>query len=401
MEAAPVVIPTPAPEPVVEAAPVAIPTPAPEPVVEAAPVVIPTPAPEPVVEAAPVAIPTPAPEPVVEAAPVVIPTPAPECVADLASTPTLNRPYPLFSEEDTAPMHAAEPETLRMPEKESMRAPLTNEYDFLDLEAHLSCSEMSVYDDFDYNRATPVESLPPAQVYRPEPKPEPEPEPEPAFVPQTASPAAPQLTVIPQTAPAPAPQLAAIAQPSPAPAPKRRLEPIDDAPPSFLTAPSIVQQVEQVRKLELTAELWASCLEIYAQRFPLKISIIQLAAFLRCERGELTFAIHPQNSMLRDALLDSETQQHLMDIIEELCHQRFRVRLELDASKPLPEEADASTRMPLPEIPVYAPKPAAVLPAAPVVDPAIEEARQKREEEFYQDPLIQAALQQFRARIIQ
>ncbi len=200
----------------------------------------------------------------------------------------------------------------------------------------------------------------------------------------------------------PAPQQSVYAPaPVPAAAPAevaRQLDPIDDAPPSFATPPSIVAPLVQNQAVKVNQQLWERFLVIFEQRYPLKAGIIKHARFANCRMGELSLAVHPDDSMTRDALTDPNTQDDILNIFEELSHQRLRLRAISDSAMPAPQEIDSSARLPLPEPLASTPKVAPPMPQA--VDPSIEEAQKQREEEFYNDPLIQTALREFNARII-
>ncbi len=178
----------------------------------------------------------------------------------------------------------------------------------------------------------------------------------------------------------------------------RQLEPIDDAPPSFDAPPSIIAPIVRQEEVTVDQQLWNRFLETYEQRYPLNAAIIKQAAFAEYRVDELSLAIHPNDSLTRDALTDPNTRNDILNLLEELCHKQLRLRVISDSNLPAPQEIDNSARLPLPEPAPSAPKVA--VPVTPAVDPAAEEAQKQREENFYNDPLIQTALREFSARII-
>ncbi len=242
-------------------------------------------------------------------------------------------------------------------------------------------------------------------------------------------------TVLPEvplpvaTAPVPASAPAPVSAPAPAPG----LEPIDDAAPSFAPAPApaLVSEPEEAplpaeeealpvemmpgfedvapappaqeapRACLVTPEAWDAALHTARQLSPLGAGLIGNTVFIGEEEGLATIAIHPADTDSRDALLSEDVVELINNALEPACGHRVRLRVVSDATVPPPAEEEPLP--PLPPPPAPAPRkltaPAKETPPAASTPPPAESLR-PTEEEFYHDPLIELALQEFHATLI-
>lgn len=241
--------------------------------------------------------------------------------------------------------------------------------------------------------------------------------PAPTQAPATATPPPPAAAPAPETAKpsvaesspaassptsaAPAVELSPIAD-APMPA---GLEPIDDAEPIFEPAPSLFGDMPEAdfappsaAETPITPELWERILTEARDRSRFKAGAIGHTLFIGEEDRQLIIAVHPEDTDSRDALLSDDVRELLCDIAEPLCGHRFSIRVEKDDTIPLPEPEPEPE--PTPE-PPPAPKAKATPKKSPEsATPPAPPSLRPSEEEFYHDPLIEKALDEFHARLI-
>lgn len=207
-------------------------------------------------------------------------------------------------------------------------------------------------------------------------------------------------TAAPAPAPAPAPQPEPEQEPQPAPepppveaAPARTLEPIDDAPPMFGAPAPAAEEPAPMEDRPLTPELWEQLLEQVREQAPIQGNLIGNTMFISDDDGRVSVAIHPQDIDTRDALFSEDISALIRKLSPALCGHAVKVNVVSDDSLPAPLPPDA----PPPAEPVVetAKKPA---PPAPAPEPA--PSLRPSDDEFYQDPLIQQALDTFHATLI-
>ncbi len=220
-------------------------------------------------------------------------------------------------------------------------------------------------------------------------------------MPGTAAPA-PAAAAAPAAAPTPAPQPQPEpepeSQPAPDPAPvetapARTLEPIDDAPPMFGAPAPAAEEPAPPADRPLTPELWEQLLEQVREQAPIQGNLIGNTMFISDDDGRVSVAIHPQDIDTRDALFSEDISALIRKLSPALCGHAVKVNVVSDDSLPAPLPPDA----PPPAEPVVetAKKPA---PPAPAPEPA--PSLRPSDDEFYQDPLIQQALDTFHATLI-
>lgn len=220
-------------------------------------------------------------------------------------------------------------------------------------------------------------------------------------MPGTAAPApapAPAPQAAPAPAPAPQPEPEQEPQPAPEPppveaAPARTLEPIDDAPPMFGAPAPAAEEPAPMEDRPLTPELWEQLLEQVREQAPIQGNLIGNTMFISDDDGRVSVAIHPQDIDTRDALFSEDISALIRKLSPALCGHAVKVNVVSDDSLPAPLPPDA----PPPAEPVVetAKKPA---PPAPAPEPA--PSLRPSDDEFYQDPLIQQALDTFHATLI-
>lgn len=223
-------------------------------------------------------------------------------------------------------------------------------------------------------------------------------------MPGTAAPApapAPAPQAAPAPAPAPQPEPKQEPQPAPEPppveaAPARTLEPIDDAPPMFGAPAPAAEEPAPMEDRPLTPELWEQLLEQVREQAPIQGNLIGNTMFISDDDGRVSVAIHPQDIDTRDALFSEDISALIRKLSPALCGHAVKVNVVSDDSLPAPLPPDA----PPPAEPVVetAKKPAPPASPAPAPEPA--PSLRPSDDEFYQDPLIQQALDTFHATLI-
>ncbi len=246
-----------------------------------------------------------------------------------------------------------------------------------------------------------------------------------------AAPAPQPVAAAPAPAPAPAPVIPEpqpAPMPPPAPAPTPGLEPIDDAPPSFddmpgeeplpydepplfdmgpPDEPALPGEPEMQPAGSLTPAAWDALMAAMREASPLQTSAVGNTMFISDDDGLVTVAIHPADLDTRDALLGDTLRELMAELAPRFCGRSITLRLVSDDSVPPPVAEEPPPPAPLPE---PAPRPAAKpkapekKPATPAPEkpaaPAAAASLRPSEEEFYHDPLIELALQEFHATII-
>lgn len=216
-----------------------------------------------------------------------------------------------------------------------------------------------------------------------------------------AEPAAPVAAA--PVAPAPTvPEAAPASEIIPEPEMPADLAPIDDAPPLFGDMPPAPPSEDDrvVAPRSLTPEEWETLVADVRTKSPLQGGMIGHTLFIGDDDGLVTLGIHPEDVNTRDALLNETVLTLLQEASEALCARRISLRIVMDESVPAPV---AEEPPPPPPPPAPTPKPKKAEPAKPA-KPAEEKAAppslRPTEEEFYNDPLIQEALDAFHATLI-
>ncbi len=186
--------------------------------------------------------------------------------------------------------------------------------------------------------------------------------------------------------------------------PEEKVETIDDAPPQFdepAEPPSSVVQTHA-----MTAEDWEAVLQGAREISPLKAGSVGNTLFIGEDDGLITVAIHPADTDSRDALLSEDVIALLKDEAEKRGTPMTRLRMVMDESvPPRPEEP------PEPDPTVPEPMPSEPKKAASRKDDRKSTAKQGEtssgeskafmtNEEFYKDPLIELAINEFHAKLI-
>lgn len=186
--------------------------------------------------------------------------------------------------------------------------------------------------------------------------------------------------------------------------PEEKVETIDDAPPQFdepAEPPSSVIQTHA-----MTAEDWEAVLQGAREISPLKAGSVGNTLFIGEDDGLVTVAIHPADTDSRDALLSEDVIALLKDEAEKRGTPMTRLRMVMDESvPPRPEEP--------PEPGPTAPEP---MPSEPKKASSRKDDRKSTakqgetssgeskafmtNEEFYKDPLIELAINEFHAKLI-
>lgn len=205
-----------------------------------------------------------------------------------------------------------------------------------------------------------------------------------------------------QTAPAPAP---VAAQPEPPAAVQQApvampagLEPIDDAPPLFDDMPP-ADECEPADH-PLSATEWDAVLAAVREKSPIAGGDIGNTLFISDEEGLATIAIHPDDMSTRDALLSEALSELISTAAQDICGHGLRLRIVSDASVAPPQAEEILPPINYEEL-APAPKPKEQAAPAPKQEQTAAPASLKpTDEEFYNDPLIEQALEVFHATLI-
>lgn len=265
------------------------------------------------------------------------------------------------------------------------------------IQAVHSLAEANISDIIRALNGAPLPEMPIAAA----PMPEPLPMPAPAPAPQPA----------PAPAPQPAPTPAPMPEPEPTPAPlpaaplPEDLQPIDDAPPVFDAPPAETFYPEESgtpAAAALNPELWDKVIASLHEKSPVKASMLGNTLFISDEDALVTVAIHPEDTDTRDLLLGESLSSLIQEAAQELCGRSITLRLVTDATLPPPVAEEPPPPLPMPE-----PRPAAPKAPKPEAKKAEEKApapappsHKPTDEEFYHDPLVELALQEFHASLI-
>ncbi len=260
-----------------------------------------------------------------------------------------------------------------------------------------SLNEVSISDVIEAlegDGSAPLPRVAPRPAAAPAPRPAPvrAPAPEPEAEKKTPSPA------IVKEEPAPASRSAPEERPAPAPAvppPPPAVEKLPEPPPPAPSAPAL--SLDQL-------DLWPRLLDLAREKRPLILPWMQCATMLSLNRNIAKIGFPTTEAFARDSLMRPAQISFLENLAQELTGQnlKFEFVLDPDLKAPvfteielaLPEEA------PPPPKPKSEPK-AAAKPEAPAESaPAAEAPKQVIDEEFYKDPLILAALEKFRAKLV-
>ena len=258
--------------------------------------------------------------------------------------------------------------------------------------------------------ATPQPVLAAAPIVKPAPEPIVKPAPEPIVKP------APEPFTKPAPEPVAAPAPTPIAEPAPSPIKEASsLPPIDDPAPSFSSdePPADLVYADEEPLFEgniiplartiipMSTELWARCLEQLRERHPIQAGAIGETLFISDNKGELAIALHPTDTYSRDALLSKKIRNSIAEISLDICGRACSLRITNDASIPAPI-IENYVPAPLPEIAPPVAKKATKKSTATATTAATPERKPEKplDESFYNDPLIELALKEFHARII-
>ncbi|MDB6075892.1 MAG: dnax nterm: dna polymerase iii subunit gamma and tau [Verrucomicrobiaceae bacterium] len=264
-------------------------------------------------------------------------------------------------------------------------------------------------------RASPghPKAFAPAPEARPYTAPVPQqPKVEPAPV---AAPAA--VTAVPVPAPAPVAPVAPVAAPplhTPVAAKPAvvREDPAPEAAPApkpfaFAPAPApVAREPALFAEPEMSSvdmsKLWSTILPIVQRSRPLLAAWVATGTQLGFERGVVKVGFPTSEAHSRDSLLRDVTRKFLTDLLSDAAGQPVKLDLVIDASLQAPAESEFFLGLQEPE----SPPPAARAPELPVsteAPPWTDDAAlapPAADDSFYQDPLIQKAMEIFKAKLV-
>ena len=175
-------------------------------------------------------------------------------------------------------------------------------------------------------------------------------------------------------------------------------------PPSRSSAPLVKEEPEAPAPPSgrtITEEDWKAALKQAAANFPLQADFLANSVFSGHDGAFVAISFHPSDHQGMDSLGSGPLRAALEADLSERGGVPVTISILQDSSVPEPvqEELAPLPSPPPPAASAPAPKPQAPRekPAAAVQEPAREE---KEENSYYTDPLIDAAMEIFRARII-
>lgn len=182
------------------------------------------------------------------------------------------------------------------------------------------------------------------------------------------------------------------------------LPPIDENTMSlFGDMPPAAEEETESRTAD--AELWTAILIHLEETSPLKHLSIEHTIFLGHEGPKFIVGVHPNDLMARDVLLSNDIREKIEAFLLDRTGETLLLTVQATEEAPMPEEEDLE---PLP-LPLPKPSPPKERKPSPeelkqreqALASERDAAKAKALEEFYNDPLIQDALDIFHAKIAQ
>ena len=217
--------------------------------------------------------------------------------------------------------------------------------------------------------------------------------PAPAPSPTPPGPVSP-TPVVQRSEPTPAPVSTPVPAPTPRPAPAA--PPPPEPEPVLFAAP----EPDPVD----TSKLWSAILPIVQRSRPLLAAWVATGTQLSFERNVVKVGFPTSETHSRDSLLRDVTRKFLTDLLSEAAGQPVKLDLVIDASLQAPAEPEFFLGLQEPEPAPQPPAPAAQAQASAPAEAApwadAEPAAPPPDESFYQDPLIQKAMEIFKAKLV-
>ncbi len=232
----------------------------------------------------------------------------------------------------------------------------------------------------------------------------------PTFAPRASPP--PQAEPVARPAsPPPAPKAAPVVEaPPPAPAPAPAPEPQRPAPPpaaavvaepppsptaAFFEEPVVAPPPPPAEEAAIDpSKLWAAIQPIIQRQRPLLAHWVQTGTQLSFARGVVTVGFPTTEAHSRDSLLREVTRKFLSDLLSEVAGANVKLDLVIDSTLQAPPEPEFFLGLQESE---PAPKAAAPEPEPP---PAPVGPDNPSSEDFYNDELIQNAMEIFKAKLV-
>ena len=170
-------------------------------------------------------------------------------------------------------------------------------------------------------------------------------------------------------------------------------ESINDEPPSF---------DEPVGSGAMTAQDWEELLAEVREAIPLQVGMVGHTLFVAEERGLVTIGIHPSDIDTRDGLLSAPVREAVQAASAKRGRTIDQLRIVTDDTVPPPTEGKGELHIAAPE-PTRKEKSKKEPTKKRVETPASEEevvSGALPAEDFYKDPLIEKAMSEFQAQIV-
>jgi len=217
----------------------------------------------------------------------------------------------------------------------------------------------------------------------------------------------PKAVPRPQTMPPPRrePLPVKSAEPVKVPEPARRVETVVREEKSVPPSPKAPEP--EVKAAVSTADFWPQLVNLVQERRPLAVSWLQVAALLGITGKVIKVGFPTTEGFARDSLMRPAQLSFLEGLAQELLGQAMKFELVLDAGLKAPAFSEIGlglTEEP-PAVVKPKPEPKAEAKPAPKVEPkkasaAEDPSQPKPDDDFYKDPLIQAAMVKFKAKLV-
>ena len=165
-------------------------------------------------------------------------------------------------------------------------------------------------------------------------------------------------------------------------------EPINDGPPEF---------GQSTGQVAMTAQDWDELLEEARRVAPLQMGMVGNTIFVAEEGGLVTIGIHSEDTDTRDGLLSDSVREALKDVAGKRGYEISQFRIVTDDSVPPPVEEEEEPQSIAPES--FKKERKEKEEAASARD-GEKGSGAMQAEDFYKDPLIEKAMSEFQAQIV-
>ena len=178
-----------------------------------------------------------------------------------------------------------------------------------------------------------------------------------------------------------------VAKAEPTPAPVAEPEPL-------LMPEPVVEAAKE--PIVVPDDLWAAIQPLVQAKRPLIGTWVQMGTQMAYANGKLKVGFPTAEVHSRDSLLRETTKKFLEQLLQEVAGTPVKLETVVDASLKVPEVQSFFLGLSEPE-PEPVKAPAAAAKVEPVLEPAPDDSAK---DDFYDDPLIKAAVEVFKAKVV-